>query len=324
MPPTLISSREDPVCMDAVREFESEFLRVFPHATLTDAPHLGTKRFLVRVFRRTYRHHPRALLTRRLRSTPGTFQMSVQMGPDFALAIPSFLLRGPNFIYMFDAWPRYMPWLVDFANHFNVKAIFFSARQSCQLFNERGIGGRTRGHWLPEGIAPDDYTWLPVDGKVIDVLEFGRRHEAYHNQIRPALQAAGAAHVYAKPGELLFPSKHDLCHALSRAKICICFPSSVTDPERAEGVSTMTLRYLQAMISRCLVVGQAPSDIAEVFGYDPVIAYDGSDPAGQLLDVARNFETYQPLVERNHAAVLSSHLWRNRIESVRSLLTDAA
>jgi hypothetical protein len=321
---TLISSREAATCMDAVREFESEFSRVFPNATLADAPYLGLRRFLVRAFRRSYRHLPRRVLTPRPRAIPGTFQMSVQMGPDFALAIPSFLLRGPNFIYMFDAWPRYMPWLVDFADHFSVKAIFFSARQSCQLFNERGIGGRTRGHWLPEGIAPDDYAWLPVEGKDIDVLEFGRRHEVYHNQIRPALQAAGAAHVYAKPGELLFPSKHDLCHALSRAKICICFPSSVTDPERAEGVSTMTLRYLQAMISRCLVVGQAPSDIAEVFGYDPVVAYDGSDPASQLLNLARNFGQYQSLVERNHAAVVSSHLWRNRLESIRPLLTDAA
>jgi hypothetical protein len=310
--------------MDAVREFESEFLRVFPHATLTGAPHLGLKRFLVRLFRRSYRHFPPALLTRRPRWVPGYFQMSVQMGPDFGLVIPAFLLRGPNFIYMFDGWPRYMPWLVDFADHFNVKAIFFSARQSCQLFNQHRIGGEQRGHWLPEGIAPDDYAGLPVEGKVIDVLEFGRRHEAYHNQIRPALQAARAAHVYAKPGELLFPSKHDLCHALSRTKICICFPSSVTDPERAEGVSTMTLRYLQAMISKCLVVGEAPLDIAEVFGYDPVIPYDNSDPAGQLLDVARNFDKYQPLVERNHAAVLSDHLWRNRLRSIRSLLTDAA
>ena len=92
--------------MDAVREFDSEFLRVFPHAMLTDAPHLGLKRFLVRTFLRSYRHLPRRLLTPRPRATPATFQMSAQMGPDFGLVIPSFLLRGPNFIYVFDAWPR--------------------------------------------------------------------------------------------------------------------------------------------------------------------------------------------------------------------------
>jgi hypothetical protein len=306
--------------MDAVREFESDFLRIFPDARILAPAHIRVKRLAIRVIRKTRHLLPRLPYYREVPAGDATFQLSVQMGPDFGLVIPDFLIRGPNFIYMFDAWPRYMSWLADFADLFRVEAIFFSSRQSCAIFNQ--IRGRRRqcGQWLPEGIAPDQYFSFPVEQKTIDVLEFGRRHEAYHQGIREALARSGMRHYYARAATPLFSSKRELCEALAQTKICICFPSSLTHPARAENVSTMTLRYLQAMLSKCLVVGAAPDDITEVFGYDPVVAAERVDPDRQLLAILANFAQYREFIERNHLAVVEHHLWRHRIQSIRDRL----
>jgi hypothetical protein len=320
MPPFFLRSGDSEHSMDAVRELEKEFHTVFPHSETIEVRYLRAKRLLVRFLRKGRHLLPRTLVPAAVRWPERGFNFSVQMGPDFAQGIPRFLHARRNFIYMFDAWPRYMPWLADFVDLFNVQTIFFSSRQSSERFRSMRRDGEQRGHWLPEGIAPDEYAWLPLDQKTCDVLEFGRRHESYHQQIASRLKAAGIVHRYAEAGAPLFHSKPELCAALAKAKICLCFPSSVTHPERAEGISTMTLRYLQAMLSKCVVLGIAPDDIVEVFGYDPVVPIDMANPHGQILDILAHPERYESLVERNYHTTLHGHLWRHRLQSVRALL----
>ena len=322
-PVRLLRGRDKSYFMDAVDEFESELQLVFPHVDVQDVHLLSFKRLAIRAFRRARSYLPSSLLRLAPHPTGGSVQLSVQMGPDFASVIPHFLQGGPNFIYMFDGWPRYMPWLVDFVDYFNVRTIFFSARDSCRLFNERKGQLGNRGRWLPEGIAPDGYHFAPPEEKQIDVLEFGRRFESYHHQIQPVLAQANKNHVYGKNDALLFAKKGDLCQALAQSKICVCFPSSMTHPARAEGISTMTLRYLQAMLSKCLVVGIPPSDIVEVIGYDPVVSYDPEDPGGQLLALLNDWDRHQELIERNYSAVTTRHLWRHRLQSIRPFLCEA-
>jgi hypothetical protein len=74
------------------------------------------------------------------------------------------------------------------------------------------------------------------------------------------------------------------------------------------------------MLSKCLVVGLPPVDIVEVFGYDPVVTYDPVDPGAQLLALLDNWDENLDLIERNHAAVKSRHLWRHRLEAMRPFL----
>ena len=107
---------------------------------------------------------------------------------------------------------------------------------------------------------------------------------------------------------------------LARSRISICVPSNITHPARAGDVETMTIRYLQSMVSKCLVVGYAPKEMIELFGYNPVVEIDMENPADQLLDILNNFVKYTPLIEKNYNSVLKNHTWRQRWTEIADVI----
>lgn len=165
-------------------------------------------------------------------------------------------------------------------------------------------------------IYPMSYLYYPYDKKNIDVLEFGRRYESYHEKIKTSLLKSGKKHVYQKSSDLLFKTKNEFCDALGLAKISICIPSDITHPERAEFISTMTQRYLQSMLSKCLIVGRLPYDMQYLFDYNPLIEYDEKYPGDQIIEILEKFEQYIPLIEENYRNVMEKHLWTNRVRSM--------
>ena len=82
----------------------------------------------------------------------------------------------------------------------------------------------------------------------------------------------------------------------------------------------MTVRYLQSMVSKCVVLGHAPSEMVELFGYNPVVEIDTLNPAAQVLDILSHYEDYLPLVERNFDVVTRGHTWRNRWQQMAAVL----
>jgi hypothetical protein len=102
---------------------------------------------------------------------------------------------------------------------------------------------------------------------------------------------------------LQFQTWENFIDGLADAQICICFPRSITHPELAGSVSTLTLIYLQAMASKCLIIGAAPLDAQHLFDYNPVIEIDWTDPTGQIERIIQNPEPYQELIEKNYHAV---------------------
>ncbi|MFT4062945.1 MAG: glycosyltransferase [Edaphocola sp.] len=244
--------------------------------------------------------------------------LSVTIGPDFD-PIAHSRQRGQRNMYCFDCWPQNIPWVVSFTKLFGVANIFFSAKQSADAFNEQAQGRtRCKGWWVPEGIKADDYHFYPLAEKTIDVLEFGRRYDKFHDAISPMLAHKGYNHAYATAGKLLFPTEADFVEGLARAKVSVCFPSSITHPERSGNISTMTLRYLQSMAAKCLVVGKMPYDMRFLFeDYDPVVEIDEEgDMAAQLTGILENINDYEQLIERNFARVQQHHDWRNRIDDL--------
>jgi len=77
--------------------------------------------------------------------------------------------------------------------------------------------------------------------------------------------------------------------------------------------------YFESMAAKCLIVGQCPAELRDVLGYDPVIAADPSDPAGQIRHILAHVDDYQSVVDRNHAAVLERGTWDVR---TRQLLAE--
>lgn len=243
------------------------------------------------------------------RATPRTY-IAVLMGPQFSKCMPHFMLPATKAVYLFDVWPAVWDRVEAFLEHFGVAHAFVSARQSADHLRGRVS---TQIHWLPEGLDPAPFRHRPMAERDIDVLQMGRRYNRYHDQIVEPLAARGAVYRYeVVRGQIIFPTHADLVDGLSRSKISVCVPSSITHPERSGTVETMTLRYLQSMASRCLIVGHAPAEMVDLFGYNPVVEIDLHDPAGQLVHLLGAIDRYEPLIERNYQALHSAHTWAHR------------
>lgn len=241
----------------------------------------------------------------------GSPQLCILMGPRLKKCFPWFLLGGPKAVYLFDAWPHYYPLLVKFLSDFSVDPVFVSSQQSAE--NLSRMTGHRGIHWIPEGVDPCRYHYSPYTDKTIDLLFMGRRFEPVHRKMVGPLAEKGVTYLYTREeGGLVFPDFSSFREGLAQTRISVCYPASVTHPERAAGVETMTNRYLQSMASKCLVVGKTPAEMIALFGYDPVIALEEGDPAGHILDILAHFDRYVPLIERNYDAVRNHHTWLHR------------
>jgi hypothetical protein len=205
--------------------------------------------------------------------------------------------------WIFDAWPNVFDRIAKVLRRQRVRLAFFTARQSADYFRKTlGIDAQ----WLPEACDPTDFDPShPLAQRTTDVLELGRRHDPFHDAITPALAKHGRPHLYEKAkGQIIFPTTHGLRKGYANSKISVCFPSSTTHPQRAGHVETVTLRYFESMAAKCLLLGQCPAELKDLFGYDPVIPADPKDPAAQIEHILSHITQYQPAVERNHQRLL--------------------
>ena len=243
----------------------------------------------------------------------------VLMGLELRKCFPHFMRSGRKSLYLFDAWPKTHDLIKGLVNYWEVDRVFLSSSQAAKSLG--ALGSDCIYSWIPEGINPELYRHNAYSEKDIDVLELGRKHDAYHERIVRALKQDQKVHLYEKvKGEIIFPTRQEFIHGLARTKISICFPSSITHPERAGDIETMTVRYLQSMVSKCLIVGHAPEEMIRLFGYNPVIEVDMRDPIRQIRSLLGSFTDYSPLLEKNFRAVVENHTWHHRWRSIASAL----
>lgn len=224
----------------------------------------------------------------------------------------------PVIPWIFDAWPNLWDRIERVCRRQRVRLAFFSARQSADHFREKlGIDAV----WMPEACHADFFDpSLPLRDRPTDVLELGRKHDAYHDAITPLLADIRKTHLYERvKGQVIFPTDADMRTGFNNAKISVCFPSSITHPARSGHVETVTLRYFESMAAKCLILGHCPAELRDIMGFDPVIAADMADPAGQIRHILEHIDDYQGVVDHSHAAVLERGTWDVR---TRQLLTE--
>ena len=224
--------------------------------------------------------------------------------------------------YCFDCWERRYPlWLKSFRRQ-RVRIAFFSARQSAEYFQR--VMPDMQSIWLPEACDPAEYDpGTPLAERGTDVLELGRRHNALHDAITPALAAAGRVHLYEKEkGQLIFPSRRAMLDGLADAKISVCFPGSMTHKDWAGDVETVTWRYFESMASKCLIVGHCPAELKALFGYDPTIPIEMRRPAGQIEDLLSNIASYQDFVDNNYQYLTKFGTWDSRVRQMVEILKE--
>lgn len=200
-----------------------------------------------------------------------------------------------------------------------INLLLLSSHQATEHFYKLKIPDCTV-EWVPETIDVAEYKFKPWNERNIDILSFGRGWQKYHVRIAKGCMENKINYVWQSAGELLFPEWADFVNALADTQICICFPRSVTHPQLAGNVSTLTVRYLQAMASKCLIVGTAPLDIPYLLNYNPVVEVDWSDPVRQIKNILAQPSKWQALVERNYLTVCRIFQHNNTVDQIGKLI----
>ena len=234
-------------------------------------------------------------------------------------SIPYALFSSNNGLYLFDAWPKYFPIITQIVKAYNITNLFVSSKESAEKLDN--LLEKTKVHWCPEGCNPGNYRPFDFNKKDIDILQFGRKYDYWHNMVVEGFRQHDISYLYEKiKGELVFKNRSDFIDGLGRTKISICFPMNITNREISGGVSTMTYRYIQSMLSNCLIVGIKPDEMNYIFDYEPIVQVDFNNPVDQISDILKNFNDYIPLIERNYQECISKHTWVNRWKMIREII----
>jgi hypothetical protein len=222
-------------------------------------------------------------------------------------------------IYSMDCWQSQWDRWATVLRRNRVRLAMFSARQSAVHLARRLPDLKT--HWVPEAV--DDGTYepsRPLGERSIDVLEFGRKYPAFTQAVADGLAAEGRRHLYPTQ-QRLFADHAAVVDALADAKLLVCYPRCDTHPQVAGTVETLTLRYLEGMASGCLVIGRAPRELIDLFGYNPVVDVDVNDrPIDRVRDLLADVGRHQALVERNLARLREVCTWRIRAHQMLDIL----
>lgn len=215
--------------------------------------------------------------------------------------------------YFFDCWESAFPRWESFFRRNRTELGFLTARYAAEHFQKRFPDRRFV--WLPESVDPAAHRCdTPLANRSIDVLELGRKYDAFHDRAKPLLATAGMTHLYEKVrGQIIFPTHDELIAGLANSRVSVCFPQSLTNPERCGRVETVTLRYFESIASKCLLVGKCPAELSDLFGYNPVVEL--SDP-GEIVDVVSRIADYQVLVNRNYQRLLEVGTHSVRVDSL--------
>jgi glycosyltransferase involved in cell wall biosynthesis len=239
-------------------------------------------------------------------------------------------------LWTYDVWEPKYDEFEALVRKSGINLLMLSGKQATEYFSKLNIPG-CKVHWVPESINPEDYRFKPQNERKIDILSFGRAYQKYHQHVLKAAEQYGLDYHYERrsdqkdvavtrvnPNTLQFPEWDDFLEALSDSRICICFPKSMTHPSEAGSTSTITLRYLQAMASKCLIIGQAPDEAQALFNYNPVVEVDWNDPVGQLRHILHNLSDYSELIEKNYEMVCEKFHYKTAIGKMDSLIKQYA
>ena len=306
------------VAQDTVDELEAAILRDIRVAPATENLLTGAASVATRILNRGGIPAARVLGASK-RDQGKADYFAVMMTLDASRIAPWFMRDARKSVYLFDAWPSKHREIVDFVEGWGIQYAFVSSSQAAHRLGK--LSDRCTFIWVPEGVDPSRYQFRSPLERDIDVLQLGRKHDSYHALIEPALRRAGRSYLYEKSkGAIIFPKRSEFAEGLARSRVSVCVPSSITHPERAGDIETMTIRYLQSMVSKCLVVGHSPAEMIDLFGYNPVVEIDAVSPDEQIVEILDRYEEYVPLIEKNFDAVTSSHTWDNRWQRMAAVL----
>ena len=216
--------------------------------------------------------------------------------------------------FVWDCWPCHFEKMCAWLKKHNVRSAIFTSSQVADFIRTQFPQMNVLA--ITEGIKGENYKeGLLLREREIDILEYGRNTDRVVNYCLSHLKIVRGQ----KDGENLLTSE-ELYKYLKESKVVLAYPKNWTNPELAGNIETLTQRYWEGMLSRCVLVGHAPQELIDLVGYNPVIEVNLTDADGQLESIIQNIEKYQDLVDRNRKAALKYSGWEIRIKKIMEWL----
>ncbi len=235
-----------------------------------------------------------------------------------------FCFKGEIIPMLWDCWEYTWKDLERDLRLLNVKICFMTASAAVRHFSE--LMPDIRFYHIPEGVDVKDYQQgKELHDRSIDVYEIGRKYPAYHQKLIDGELAKRHKFIYLnkKPDgkTFIFETFDAYLAAVRDSKITVSFPASVTDPINAS-VETLSMRYWESLLSKCIIVGHCPRELSDLLGYNPVIEADMKEPVKQIDDILGNIGEWQPFVDKNYEAALRHASWDGRIKHIFKILNQ--
>ena len=225
-----------------------------------------------------------------------------------------------------DCWPCYFEKTRDWLVRHRVKTTIFSSRQTAERMRE--ALPNINIIWCAEAVDDSVYDkGKLLKDREIDLLEFGRSNDRIINAEKLEQVWIGENslnHVCTKQHGKFIYANEQLYQAMGNAKVTIALPRSMTQPEIAGDIETLTQRYWECMFSRMVMVGHAPKELIDFIGYNPVIELtDKISPEELIANVIEHIEDYQSLVDKNRETAERLGSWNVRMKWLMKELSNS-
>ena len=202
-----------------------------------------------------------------------------------------------------DTWPGEDKLLDQIIKRYGIKRMALSQRMSCSRIMHRHPSLDIC--WIPE--SADQHHYNPskdLHDRSMILLEYGREIQDLSIQISRECVRQGWSYSSTANARKAYPTGAKLHEAIGNSRSIVAFPRSITHPRIAQGCETMTLRYLEGVASRTLVLGQSPQELIDLFGFDPVIPLNQDNSVPVLRSLSEIPESYQDHVNRAYERFL--------------------
>lgn len=217
--------------------------------------------------------------------------------------------------FVWDCWPRYFEKMCRWMEKHQVKTAIFTSSQTAERMRSRFP--EINVMYCPEAVDASLYqAGKLLKDRQIDLLEYGRNSNVNVNM------DGRLNYVCTKVGEKSILTDEQLYTAMGDAKVTIALPRSMTQPEVAGDIETLTQRYWESMLSRMVMVGYAPKELVDLVGYNPVIEMDKEHIDEQIQDIVVHIDDYQSLVNKNLETALQKGDWTLRIRIIMQWLQE--
>lgn len=216
--------------------------------------------------------------------------------------------------FIWDCWPCYFEKVCAWFKKHNVRTAIFTSSQTAERMREQFPEMNIM--YSPEGIDTSRYSaGKPLAERCIDLLEYGRGSGLN-------IEMDGMRLIRTKKDGKYLYSNEQLIEVMGDAKVTIALPRSITEPEKAGDIETLTQRYWENMLSRIVMVGHAPKELVDLIGYNPVIEMDADHLNNQIIDVIAHIGDYQELVDKNRGVALRLGDWTLRMKHLKIWLSN--